>query len=88
MTATPLKSPPRRPRMRRRNYPMPSPDKIGLTLDEVCGVSGIGMTSVRELIASGQLPARQIGKRLIIRRQDVDEFLQGLPVKPAKGRQK
>lgn len=84
MTVTSLKARTRKTRIKRRDYPIPPPDKIGLTFDEVCGISGLGMTSVRQLVADGQLPARQVGSRIVIRRDDVDQYLKSLPVKSAK----
>ena len=62
-----------------RNYPMPPPGKVGLSLAEVCGLTGIGMTSVRQAIDDELLPVRRLGKKIMIRRPDVDDFLKKLP---------
>lgn len=62
-----------------RNYPIPPIGRIGLSVPEVCGLTGIGMTKIRELIEAEALPARRLGKKIVVRRVDVDEFLKKLP---------
>jgi excisionase family DNA binding protein len=62
-----------------RKYPIPEPGKVGLTLAETCGLLGAGMTTVRKAIDIGQLPARKLGKKVIVMRADVDQFLKNLP---------
>jgi len=63
----------------RREYPLPPPGRISLSLNEVCGMLGAGMTTVRKAIDAGQLPARKLGKKVIVLRADVDKFLEKLP---------
>jgi len=58
---------------------MPPPGRISLSLNEVCGLTGLGMSTVRQAIDAEQLPAHRLGKKIIIRRPDVDEFLKKLP---------
>ncbi|WP_316189197.1 helix-turn-helix domain-containing protein [Bradyrhizobium sp. SZCCHNS1054] len=68
-------------------YPQPGPAQLGLSPREVCAVSGMGLTTVREAIKSGLLPARRIGKkRQVILRADVEAFLQNLPAHAAEAR--
>ena len=62
-----------------RKYPIPPPGRISLSLNEVCGLTGIGMSKLRQVIEAEKLPARRLGKKIIIRRSDVDEFLRKLP---------
>jgi excisionase family DNA binding protein len=57
----------------------PPPGRLSLSLDEVCGLTGFGMTSVRQAIDADLLPAHRLGKRVIVKRADVDEFLKKLP---------
>jgi len=63
----------------RKEYPIPPPGRISLSLAEVCGLTGIGMTKVRQAIDAELLPARRLGKKIVVRRTDVDEFLKKLP---------
>jgi len=68
----------------RKEYPIPPPGKIGLSLAETCRVLGVGMTTLRQSIEQGLLPARRLGKKIIVRRPDADSFLLKLPSGPAK----
>ena len=52
----------------------------GLSVLEACRVSGLGRTTVYEAISAGQLKARKFGKRTIILRTDLQDFLSALPV--------
>lgn len=52
----------------------------GLSLPEVCQVSGLGRTKIYEAISDGRLKARKCGKRTIVLRSDLQEFLAALPV--------
>jgi excisionase family DNA binding protein len=63
----------------RKEYPIPPAGRISLSLAEVCGLTGIGMTKIREAIEAGLLPARRLGKKIAVRRPDVDGFLTRLP---------
>ena len=63
----------------RKAYPIPPPGRLSRSLNEVCGLTGFGMTSVRQAIDAELLPAHRLGKRVILKRADVDEFLRKLP---------
>lgn len=52
----------------------------GLSIGEACSVAGIGRTKIYEAISDGTLKARKFGKRTIILRGDLQEFLNALPV--------
>jgi excisionase family DNA binding protein len=54
-------------------------EKHGLTIQEACIYSGIGKTRLYEEINSGRLKARKAGKRTLILRSDLLEFLKALP---------
>ena len=41
---------------------------------------GVGRTKIYEEIKSGRLPARKIGRRTIITKDDADDWLQRLPL--------
>ena len=49
-----------------------------LSIEETITATGIGRTKLYELINSGQLKAKKIGKRTIILKTDLDEFLSSL----------
>jgi len=51
----------------------------GLSIAEACAISGIGRTRLYAAIATGDLLARRYGKRRIILRSDLRQFLQNLP---------
>ena len=52
----------------------------GLSVFEACAVAGIGRTKLYEAIATGELVARKLGKRRIILRDDLRQFLTSLPI--------
>jgi excisionase family DNA binding protein len=62
-----------------RRYPTPPHERIGLSLLEVCGLTGLGLHSIRSAINAGLLPSHKLGRRVIVRRDDVDKFLKRLP---------
>jgi excisionase family DNA binding protein len=54
-------------------------DHQGLSISEACAFAGIGRTKLYEAIADGSLKARKFGKRTIILRDELREFLASLP---------
>ena len=50
-----------------------------LSILEACEVARIGRTKLYEAISDGQLKARKYGKRTLILRTDLSEFLAALP---------
>ncbi|MCB9978228.1 MAG: helix-turn-helix domain-containing protein [Rhodospirillales bacterium] len=57
--------------------------QLSYSIDEVCAVTGIGKTKIYQLINSGALKARKLGKRTIILKDDLDVFLASLETYPA-----
>ncbi|RYC33880.1 DNA-binding protein [Lichenibacterium minor] len=53
--------------------------RVGLSVDEACHVAGIGKTRMYELLRSGSVPARRIGRRIIILRSDLLAWMDALP---------
>jgi excisionase family DNA binding protein len=51
----------------------------GLSISQAAEVSGVGRTKIFEFIGAGTLPARKVGKRTIVLRQDLMAFLENLP---------
>ena len=49
--------------------------KMGLTIDESATCSGIGRNTIRRLIDWGKLPVLKVGRKTIIRRDTLEEFL-------------
>ncbi|MFN3699972.1 MAG: helix-turn-helix transcriptional regulator [Alphaproteobacteria bacterium] len=52
---------------------------LSLSIEEVLTATGLGRTKLYQLISSGKLKARKIGKRTIILQEDLQAFLANLP---------
>jgi excisionase family DNA binding protein len=52
---------------------------LGLSIEAAAEVSGFGRSKVFELIRTGALPARKVGRRTIILRCDLVGFMENLP---------
>ena len=52
----------------------------GLSIFEACFIAGLGRTKIYSAIADGGLRARKYGKRTIILRDDLRQFLAALPI--------
>jgi excisionase family DNA binding protein len=50
-----------------------------LSVAQACAILGLGKTKVYELIDSRALKARRLGRRRLILRRDLQEFLEALP---------
>ena len=57
----------------------PSSHREGLSIAEACAVAGIGRTKIYQAISKGTLKARKCGKRTLVLRDDLREFLVALP---------
>lgn len=51
----------------------------GLSIAEACVVAGVGRTMLYEAIAEGRLKCRKFGKRRLILKSDLEDFLVSLP---------
>jgi excisionase family DNA binding protein len=51
----------------------------GLSISEACAFAGIGRTKIYQAIADGSLKARKCGKRTLILRDELRQFLNSLP---------
>ena len=51
----------------------------GQPKEEACAMAGIGRTKIYEAIANGKLTARKCGKRTLILREELRQFLASLP---------
>jgi excisionase family DNA binding protein len=52
----------------------------GLTISEACAIAGIGRTKIYEAISEGRLKARKCGKRTLILKNELRQFLESLPL--------
>ena len=52
--------------------------KLSLSIEDVKELTGFGRTKIYEAINSGQLPAKKYGKRTIILKDDLLNFLNDL----------
>jgi excisionase family DNA binding protein len=52
----------------------------GLSIAEACAVAGLGRTKIYQAITEGTLKARKCGKRTLVLRDDLRDFLSLLPV--------
>lgn len=48
---------------------------MGLTIEEAATYSGIGRNTMRRLIDWGKIPVLKVGRKTIIRRDTLEEFL-------------
>lgn len=54
-------------------------EREGLSISEACAMAGIGRTKIYQAIATGSLKARKCGKRTLVLRDELREFLASLP---------
>jgi excisionase family DNA binding protein len=60
--------------------------QLSLSIDETLAATGLGRTKLYQLINSGDLKARKIGKRTIVLKDDLDAFLDSLEAYPSSTR--
>lgn len=53
--------------------------QIALSIEEARSVTGLGRTKIYQLISTGQLKAKKIGKRTVVLKDDLETFLKNLP---------
>lgn len=56
--------------------------QLALSVDEAQEAIGLGKTKIYQLIGSGELKARKIGKRTLILKDDLEAFLSNLEAIP------
>ena len=49
--------------------------KMGLTIEEAAEMSGIGRNTMRKLVDWGKLPVLKVGRKTIIRRDVLENFM-------------
>lgn len=56
-----------------------TPDALALTVADAAAIAGIGKTLLYRALQTKQLPARKLGRRTLILRKDLDQWLTTLP---------
>jgi excisionase family DNA binding protein len=56
-------------------------DRLAFSLADAASAIGVGKSTLHELIATGKLPVRKLGRRSLVLREDLEDYLQGLPVR-------
>lgn len=46
-----------------------------LTIEELCKELGIGRSKAYQLLKDKQIPSGKIGRRILVRRSDVDQYI-------------
>jgi excisionase family DNA binding protein len=54
-------------------------DEISFGLPEACRLLGLGRTTLYQAIKSGELRALKAGRRTLISRQDLEDYLKSRP---------
>ena len=60
-------------------------NRLAFSLADAASAIGVGKSILHELIATGKLPVRKLGRRSLVLREDLEEYLQGLPVHGEQG---
>jgi len=55
------------------------PNAISLNLLQVAAVTGLLLWQVRTLLWEGKLPARKVGRNLVVLKSDVEAYMSALP---------
>jgi excisionase family DNA binding protein len=56
-------------------------EKSFLTVKQAAENSGLGVSTIRLLIRKRQLGAQRVGRRVLIKRIDLERFLEGNPIR-------
>jgi excisionase family DNA binding protein len=59
---------------------VPLSERLSLSPEEASALTGIGLTSIRQAAASGELVARKRGTRTIILQDDLKAWLKSFPI--------
>jgi excisionase family DNA binding protein len=60
-------------------------DKSFLTVKQAAATSGLGVSTIRLYIRRRQLRAQQVGRRVLIKRGDLERFLEANPIQVKDG---
>jgi excisionase family DNA binding protein len=56
-------------------------EKSFLTVKQAADTSGLGVSTIRLLIRRGQVGARRVGRRVLIKRTELEKFLEANPTR-------
>jgi excisionase family DNA binding protein len=59
-------------------------DPLLLSIADCCRLIGLGRTKFYELVASGAIPLRKVGKKSLISAADLKRWAEALPIDDAK----
>lgn len=59
--------------------------QLSLSIEEAKKATGFGRTKIYEAINQGLLPAKKYGKRTVILKRDLEDFLSNLESYPSEG---
>jgi excisionase family DNA binding protein len=62
-----------------------SMDQLLYTIPQCCRMAAIGRTKFYELVASGEIPVRKVGKKTLVAASDLRDWVGRLPAIKAKG---
>jgi excisionase family DNA binding protein len=54
-------------------------DQLLYTISQCCRMAAIGRTKFYELVASGEIPVRKIGKKTLVTAADLQDWVERLP---------
>ena len=60
-------------------------NRLAFSLADAASAIGVGKSTLHELVASGKLPVRKLGRRSLVLREALEDYLQGLPVRGEHG---
>ena len=55
-----------------------------LSIDEVCKALGMGKSWTYRKIKSGEIPSIKLGRSIKVKRQDLDQYLEGMRYQPTQ----
>lgn len=55
------------------------PKREYLSVREVAEITGLGLTTIRKAIYEGNLKARKIGKKVVVKRGDMESWIEDAP---------
>jgi excisionase family DNA binding protein len=62
----------------------PHVDQLLYTISQCCRLAAIGRTKFYELVASGEIPVRKVGKKTLVAAADLKRWADRLPAIEAK----
>jgi excisionase family DNA binding protein len=55
-------------------------NRLAFSLADAASAIGVGKSTLHELIATGKLPVRKLGRRSLVLREDLEAYVQSLPL--------